>query len=476
MSTPARRPWTHALAVLIALIGARSAAPAQRASDVASVEPRWVAVTADDTPMRCGDLDRYYAIAKFPGGTLLQVDAESADWVQVRYPASLTPFVPVGDGREAPGGAVELTEPSGLRAPSVLMGLAGSWKSVYDPPLPAGTKLKVVERLTNASGEVTGYRVEAPVPPAVKTYAHGFLRRAGVRNATASEVERHLAALRGDEPAPDATPKPDIKPEAKPEPAAATDDSLLEPMTKPGDEPPAAPGAVPDIVGKVDLTDATPTPAGEPAPDATPVIEQGGAQGDEPATDVTPKPVPVEGLTPAELKDLEASFESARKLPREELDVALDELIAEYRRARAEMKEPVVAKALDQRIDWLQLRIDTRNERRRLASTLAQVDQRETELQTRVEQWKASRSFTIVGRLLPSRVYDGVRLPLMYRVESVEPLSYSRTIGYIRPKADDDLARYTGQVVGIRGVASFDRELRMNIIEPREVDVLRTDG
>lgn len=501
MTTPARRSWTHALICLIACLA--PVASAQRASDVAAIDPVWVAVTADDTPMRCGDLDRYYAIARFNAGDLLQIDGRSDGWVRVRYPAAVTPYVPAGDAKQAGADAIELTTASGLRAPSMLMGIGGSWKSVYDPPLPVGTRLHVVDRETNAAGEVTGYRVEAPAPPAVRSFAQGFVRAEAVRNATAVEVERFLAAQRGDaKPAADPKPadqapaiaaKPEPKPESKPDtkPAPKADESLLEPMadatepdaTKPETTKPettqadtSASDAALDIVAAVptdaDATENTPE-------DATAVIEQGGDQGEAPATatDTTPKPAPVDGLTPAELKDLEAAFENARKLPREELDVALDELLAEYKRAREDTDEAIVTRALDQRIDWLQLRIDTRDERRRLASTIATVDQRESELQNRVEQWKASRSFTIVGRLLPSRVYDGVRLPLMYRVESVEPLSYSRTIGYIRPdEGDEDLARYTGQVVGIRGLSSFDRELRMNIIEPREVEVLRNNG
>lgn len=474
--TTSARPWILALALAAAWVPRLALA---QSGDLEAIPPKWVAVVAADTPMRCGDLDRYYAIARFDAGDLLQVDGQSDEWVRVRYPSAVTPFVPAGDARPVGDDRVELTEASGLRAPSLLMGLAGSWKSVYDPPLPAGTRLRIVGVEANAEGETTGYRVEAPAPPSVKTHAHGFVRASGVRNATVTEVERYLATLKGR--APETANQPAVEAPATTEPATTeseaaepepADDSLLEPMVRPGEE--GSSGA-PDIVAKVE---APASDAGEPAD----VIEQGGDQGEAETTDGpemapdAPRPAEVEGLTAAELKDLEAAFESARKLPREELDVALDELLAEYQRAAHETDEPIVTRALNQRIEWLELRIATRDQRRRLASVMAEVDQREADLQRRVEQWQDSRSFTIVGRLLPSRVYDGVRLPLMYRVESVEPLSYSRTIGYIRPGEGDDLARYTGQVVGIRGLSGFDRELRMTIIEPREVEVLRTGG
>lgn len=463
------RPTLWPLAAAAAL-----AAPALAQQDIKDIAPYWIATVGEEVQIRCGDRERYYAVAKLAPGTLLTVDGESGEWVRVWYPDGITPFAPKDDARKVSESTIELTRASGLRAPSLIMGPAGSWRSVYDPPLVTGMKLDVVSEVKDDAGEVIGWMVRAPEPPASRTPARGYIARAQVRNATAAEVEAHQAALAAKgQPAGEAvatkadsakpepakpgavTPGTATSPAATTTPPAGTDTALLDEQVPPGAEP-AATDAL-DIVSAV-------TPASGPE-----VIDQSAAG---PSPLATPVEVPETGLTAAKLQDLEATFDAARALPREELDVALDELLAEYNRARADTTEEVVTRSLDQRIDWLKLRIATREERRKLASVQQDVTEREAVLRQRVAEWRSARAFTIVGRVLPSRVYDGRRLPLMYRVESVEPLSYSRTIGYIRPSDPDEIAPRMGQIVGIRGETAFDNQLRMNVITPLEVEAL----
>lgn len=471
-------------------------AAAQRRADVQDESARWVAVKADSTALRCGDRERYYAVAELEAGTLLVADGQSEEWVRVRYPETVHPFVPADDARAAGGDAIELTSASGLRSPSMIMGPAGSWRSAIDPPLAAGTRLEIARVATDDAGATVGWYVVIPEDRTGRSYARGFIKRAAIRNATAVEVETfqarrdatpaeetNTATAAGDEPAEtepettvaDATPaEAELTDEAADDAMEkiAADQSLLDPMVPEGAETGTG-DAVLDIVGKVDTGDEAPASDGtepeEIAQGGTNADGTGDAEGAEPGEDIaTDEPY----LTPAALRDLEATFENARALPRQELDVALDELLAEYTRARDATDEEVVTTALDRRIEWIELRIETREQRRRLSSVLSEVSTRETMLAERVSTWRESRAFTIVGRLLPSRVYDGVRLPLMYRVESVEPMTYARTIGYIRPGEPDELAGRVGQILGFRGTAAFDGQLRMNIIEPIEVEAL----
>jgi hypothetical protein len=83
--------------------------------------------------------------------------------------------------------------------------------------------------------------------------------------------------------------------------------------------------------------------------------------------------------------------------------------------------------------------------------------------------------YTIVGELRPSTVYDGKNLPLMYRVVSVGGTS-PRTLGYLKPTKDVDVTKMINQVVGVIGEATMDRSLKLNIISPVKVDVLRSTG
>ncbi len=475
-----------AVAALGPVAGLTSPALAQRATEMRDESPRWIAVTADATKLRCGDRERYYAVAELDAGTLLVADGASDAWIRVRYPEGVHPFVPSDDARAIDADTIELTTASGLRSPSLMMGPAGSWRSAIDPPLASGTRLEVAAPAKDDAGETVGWFVVAPGEDA-DAFARGFIKRGATRNASAEEVEAYLA--RGDEPATDAPPNtPETAvaerdtttvpaPESDdPADAVAADTSLLEPMTPEGTPEQSTQVAeqdadpVLDIVARVEppaedsavvVSDVT-DPAGGPE-----TIAQGGLNaGDDPTDPETLK------LTPAALRDLELTFDNARTLPREELDVAIEELLAEYKRAREATDEPVVINAIDRRIEWLELRIETRDQRRKLTGMLRDVDQREAMLTERVSTWRESRAFTIVGRVLPSRVYDGVRLPLMYRVESVDALTGGRTIGYIRPRQPDTLAQRIGQIIGIRGTTAFDRQLRMNVIDPEELEAL----
>jgi len=82
----------------------------------------------------------------------------------------------------------------------------------------------------------------------------------------------------------------------------------------------------------------------------------------------------------------------------------------------------------------------------------------------------------MVGRLAPSAVYNGDRLPLMYRVQSVDPLTGPRTIGYVRPQEGQRLDGSLGQIVGIIGSTTDDDALSLRIIRPERVDVLDTSS
>jgi hypothetical protein len=80
-----------------------------------------------------------------------------------------------------------------------------------------------------------------------------------------------------------------------------------------------------------------------------------------------------------------------------------------------------------------------------------------------------------VGRLVASTVYDGKRLPLMFRVLSPESTS-ARTLAYVAPGSGFNLTEKIGRVVGVVGEAKMDESLRVNIIVPARIDVLTSSG
>jgi len=456
-----RQITTFALIAVPALFA--SALPAQ---DVREVAPAWRVIERDAVPARSGPDSVYYTVMELNAGRVVRVDGETDAFSRVRYPAGSTVMVPVDEvrvvGQDADGSTrVELVEASGLRAPSELMGMSGSWMAVYDPALPAGTVLRVTEALKNDSGDVVGYRVMPVEPPVSEGFARVFVPRDALRDATPEEVERHLGGVREGA---DDTPVDSGRGETEEQPPT-------EPGTKPGTEPGTdeAPAIGPD---RADETGAAGAGGSEPESGAVGEPEPAAVEVSQAARPGASARRPGEALLPAGLEELEASFEATRRQPAAEADQALDELLAEFQRTRASTDDDDrLAWQLDQRIEWLRLRIETRDQRRAIRAALAEADERAVALGAQVDAWRRGRSYQLVGLLTESSVYNGERLPRMYRVQAVNTIDGSpRTLGYLEPGEGVD--GKVGSVVGIIGQARFDPQLRLMVIRPERVDVM----
>jgi hypothetical protein len=173
-------------------------------------------------------------------------------------------------------------------------------------------------------------------------------------------------------------------------------------------------------------------------------------------------------------EDLEPLFIKVKDQP--VLEGEIDELIAEYERVQSNFDANTTErrrKAVAQRIEFLRVRADLRDALRRQQDDLAKLDSTKVQMQSQLDEWARTRYYTMVGVLQPSTVYDGGKMPVMYRVVSVGT-SGSRTLGYIRKTAEMDLDQYLGQVVGVIGERSIDRSLQLNLINAIRVDPLRS--
>lgn len=434
------------------------------AQEVRDVEPTWQVVTRDGSAARSGPDGVYYTVAELSTGRVVRMDGQAGSFARVRYPKDLSALVPVDEVRVLDQGRVELIKASGLRAPSELMGMPGSWMAVFEPALPEGTALRIAETVKNASGDVVGYRVMPPEPPVSAGYARMYIAADALRDATSAEVAKHLGQA----------PEPVV-------PAAVDREEPSVPETQVEDRSPRDLG-VREISGNGSETDTETEPEPVEVVDQT-VEDERSTAVEEPVQISTGRssttPVQAEPparreptLLPAELEQLESAFEFARKQPAAEVDQALDELLAEFQRTRdATDDEDRLAWQLDQRIEWLKLRIETRDQRRAIRSALAEADSRAEVLQSRVTEWQRSRTYQLVGMLVESSVYNGERLPRMYRVQAINTVSGApRTLGYLMPDASMD--RMLGSVVGIIGEARFDPQLRLMVIRPERVDVM----
>lgn len=412
-------------------------------------------VLTDKASLRCGDQDVFYAIAELKANTPLRAAGTSGSFTKVVLPDSIGAFVPANEV-DAPVGAkaVSLRVASKLRAPSHLLGLSGSWKAIYNTELPVGTRLTVIESIMDGAGVALGYRVIAPTSPSGELPIV-YIKTDALRDATADEIGAFesgggiIVPVVSD-------PEPETDSESSPaNPAQVTDaeqvdTSMMEEMDLPTDEP------VSETPDPVEIENTTPVDAAESPETPSP----------------TQRTAPKGRVSASALEDLEAAFDKSRTLPKAELDEALDELHAEFARTRADAEEgSSLARALDQRVEWIKIRIETRDQRRAIAATLAAYDARADQHAQDIQAWQSGRAYQLVGRMVTSAVYTGEHLPLLYRVQGIDPTTgVSRTIGYVAPGSDQDFRHLLGRVVGVVGMRHDDQSLKLTVIEPDRID------
>lgn len=409
-------------------------------------------VTPDLVTLRCGDQDVFYAIGELKAGTRVQALGISESYTKILIPETVGAFVPANEVDAAlDGKTVTLSFDSKLRAPSHLLGMSGSWKGMYAAPLVGGTTLDVIEIMKSDAGEVLGYRVIAPKGPDGELPI-AYIRTDALRAATAAEIRAFTNS--GDTtpsttPIVDESPTIDPEPEVELAPETEVDDSMMDDMNL--DEPVEIINAAP-----VDAqTDAQPDVVDE-AEDSTRRTSAGGR------------------ITSSQLEDLEAAFANARRLPKAELDEALSELHAEFSRTRAQAdSDSSLARALDQRIEWIDIRIESRDQRRAIQTALAAYDARNDVLNQQINDWQSGRAYSIVGRMVTSSVYTGERLALLYRIQAIDPVSgIERTIGYVAPRTGQDFRHMLGRIVGVVGSMHVDESLSLTVIDPDRIELM----
>jgi hypothetical protein len=385
-----------------------------------------------------------YQVAKLQRGQLLKVDGEAQGWTRVTYPAGTFVFVP-SDSAQVDTGAKFITITKSIRpkAANIALGLKGSWKDCLDQPLAVGTKLNLAEAEAAVNGSNTAFKV---IPP---EGARAFVPSAAVRKATQEEIDAFNATAGKTGIAPiTATPTLAAAPQTTP-----TTTNLTQPMVTPSPAATPTPApSTPTTTAQTPATTSTPTTTA-----AAPTIE--------------PKPIEIK---PSPYEKLEAAFEAVRKQPPDSAEFG--ELLAEYQSALDKLKpeDPttrMLRGRLQQRISYLKLLTDMQARQRDFTAGSESVAQDEKKLQERLAEVDRVRQYTIVGRLSASTIYDGKRLPLMYRVQAVGGTA-PRTLAYVKPDDKLMIDAKIGAVVGVVGEAKMDPTLKLNIITPLRIDPL----
>ena len=106
------------------------------------------------------------------------------------------------------------------------------------------------------------------------------------------------------------------------------------------------------------------------------------------------------------------------------------------------------------------------------AENIRQDDDARKEQLATLEDWlRARQSYDAVGVLNASLVYDGERLPRLYRLQ--DPVS-GFTTAYLMEDPDFKLSSMLGLVVGVKGPRHFDESLRRDIITAKTGAILQT--
>ncbi len=392
---------------LALFLGVLAACPGAGAQP-APVEPYWAAISGGEALMRSGEGDKFYPVARLKPGTLVRVEAEGAGWARAAYPPGVPVFVASDAVKPDPGAkTARLTRPTHVRAAKLDAAQAvGSWKPAVPQALAVGTTLTL---LSPASLPDVGGKASYKV--LAPEQCRGYVPTSSLIKATPEQVAAHLAGLRA------------------------------QGITVAGGDPPVS-GAAPAQAGPA-LADGAAAPQAPPAPREPTLAEK-----------------------------LEASFDAVRKQP--VLDAELTELIAQYETAVGQMNDsPLTARTkaqMRQRLDYLRLQEKLQGELRAIEASKPKVGEDVTRASDRLKEVEGSRMYVVVGRLSASTLYDGKRLPLMYRVQSVGTLG--RTLGYIKPTEALKLESKIGQIVGVVGESAIDSTLRLTMITPRRVDVL----
>ena len=437
-------------AVLLLLVGP---AVAGQDDDSTKPDPVWKASRSNNLLVRSGPSTNDYLVTKIKkGDPVLVADLKDGKWAGVRMVGPT--FAKVGlllelddrvriDGEEA----VVVKGRVSLMAPNESSRPADAEDAQVDPNrstrpvlrLEPEARLTITDRFEDAGRSFLV--VEAPPAATLWVFA-SFLE-----DATPGQIP---AALRAKPAATAAEP-------TSPAPVVTTEPVAVEvAVVELVDEDEATEADASGGVAVVVVVEEVDDPAAIETTDAT-------ADTTEPAAEDEP----VDPLADVTIDEAEAAWEAVKKSPHD--DAELEALQLVFVSIAARETAPVSEKRLAElRIRQIELRREVRNR----LDKLDRLENRNDVDRERIENAKvaiiARADYTMVGRLNASRVYDGKRLPLLYRLQ--DPVG-GRTIGYVKPTKDVDLKPGLGRMIGIVGTKSYDAGYRLMIVTPRRFDI-----
>lgn len=415
----------------------------------AAFTPRLIEPAAEGVLVRCSPGAAWYPVATLKPGTVLRAESLVEGWIRVDYPEGTQAVVKADEGTlDEAAGKVVLSRRSRLRAFNQSVPVfEESYKAVFDEFLAPGVELKYVGPMKNRAGETAGFIVVAPAG------AKGYVSPRDVRDAVAPATK----------PA-EASP-PTVDPSRAPVPTARQEDATT--TTAPAVATPAGTTAIEPVVQPSAPPSSEPAAQPESGADAT-------GEPMSPASEPELVPVPAPEPKGPSLRQLDRAFEDMMRQPLADSDP--QELIEQYTQYADVAEGEGAARP---RLEYVETRIQLLRIRQRARDLLPEIQTLEDASRNAADKYRLTidnliknREYKIVGRLFPSTIYDGSRLPRMYRLVSIDP-GIKSTLGYVIPVPEMQLEQKVGSVVGILGDGKVEPASMVEIITPTLVDILR---
>lgn len=190
---------------------------------------------------------------------------------------------------------------------------------------------------------------------------------------------------------------------------------------------------------------------------------------EQPKTQEAARAAAVEKVKRITFSDLDKIWKKISKEPTETA-----ELIQLRDRYLAFAEDPKTPKGeatnANMRADQIAVRIDVQKSLLEIAELKAKKNAQIDGVADLEKAMWTRQPFDLVGRLNASSVYNGERLPLLYRLQEQ---GTGQTLAYIIPGPDSgDMSSMLGLLVGVKGQMRYDESLRLNTITPASVDIL----
>jgi len=470
-----------AFALLCAVPHAASAqTPPAGSAAPTTAQPYWAAINANNVFIRSSpSVNSSYPFGRLATGDVVQVIEESFGWARVRCTgpafAEIHGFIPADRRVElsSDGTTLKVTARTEVKAPNINSKESpdASWKPIAK--LSPGDTLKVLGTLEGDREKV--YRV------ALTDAAEGFINLNYLRRASPAEAEAYRAN-RAVAAAP--TSPPAANRGGGTNPTGATSGTGAAPNSNAANT--GVPSLADEAVIRARPRDATGTNGAEIVTetlgesDLEAVIKPDGevdvTERDTVVT-TTRREEPEARQSPRELEtlsnrreyeDLESIWETVKKQPLESAEVAV--LRNRYVELITRPNVPGEIRQMAQaRTEQLAIKLEVQDRMYELQRLRAQRGQDLDRMRAISLAMEARSDYDAVGVLNASTVFDGNRLPALYRLQ--DP-AVGQTAAYVVPRNDFQLATMLGVLVGIKGEKRYDAALRVNVIEPRSIDIL----